>query len=47
MTHEMLKLMKSPQMMLLVSIVLIKHHQLTCLLLDVSSFNQLKRTIGE
>ena len=31
----------------LVSIVLIKHHQLTCLLLDVSLSNKLKRMIGE
>ena len=38
---------KSPQVMMLVLIALIKHHQLTCLLLDVSPYNQLKMIIGE
>jgi len=45
--EKILKLTKSPQVMMLVSIVLIKHHQLTYLLLDVCSHNQLKRMIGE
>jgi len=39
--------MKIPQVIILVSIVLIKHHQFICLLLDVSPHNQLKKTIGE
>jgi len=39
--------MKSPQVMMLVSIVLIKHHQLTYLFLDVPPHNQLKRMIEE
>jgi len=47
MTQEMLKLAKSSQVMMLVSIVLIKHHQLTYLSLDVSPPNQPKRMIGE
>jgi len=47
MTQEMLKLTKSSQKMMLVLIVLIKHHQLTYLLLDVSPHNRSKRTIGE
>ena len=45
--EKILKLAKSPQVMMLVSIVLFKHHQLTCLLLDVSPPNPLKRTIRE
>ena len=35
--EKILKLTKSLQMMMLVSIVLIKHNQLTCLFLDVPS----------
>ena len=38
---------EEPQVMMLVSIVLIKHHQLTCQLLNVSPPHQLKKTIGE
>jgi len=47
MIQKMLKLTESPQVRVLVSIVLIKHHQLICLLLDVAPLNQLKKTIGE
>jgi len=42
-----MKLMKSPQVMMLVSIVLIKHHQITCLLLNLFPPKQLKWMIGE
>jgi len=42
-----MKVTKITQVMMLVSIVLIKYHQLACLLLNVSPPNQLKKTIGE
>jgi len=45
--EKILKLMKSPQVMMLVSIVLVKHHPLTCMLLNVSPPYQPKKTIGE
>jgi len=43
--EKILKLTKSPQVIMLISIVLIKHHQFTCPLLNVSPPYQLKRCL--
>ena len=45
--EKILKLMKSPQVMVLALIALIKYHQLTYLLLNVSPSHPLKKMIGE